>query len=93
MPLGQRAGAEPDSRDLEAAAGIARPRAALDGIETEMAGQPPRLDIERGENENPAHTSGADRAARAASRLRSQAAYELPAAVSRPVKRTVWMSA
>src|SRR5262245_37861538 len=93
LPLGERAGAEPDSRDLEASAGIARPGTSVDGIETEMASEPPRLDVERGENENAAHTSGADRAARAASRLRSQAAYELPAAVSRPVKRTVRISA
>jgi hypothetical protein len=53
----------------------------------------PRASTSSAVRTSPAHTSGADRAALAASRLRSQAAYELPAAVSRPVKRTVWMSA
>jgi len=50
------------------------------------------LDVDRGEDEDAGHAPRAEPAAFAASRLRSQAAYELPAAVSRPVNSRRAMS-
>ena len=84
-------GGEPDHGDLEGTAAEAG-RITGDGGETEMPREAARLDVDGGEDEQAPHAPGED-AALAASLLRSQAAYELPAAVSLPVNRMARMRA
>ena len=86
------AGADADGGDLETGAGEAG-EGGSDRGQTEVAGEPARFDVDAGEDEEPGHAPGGDDAALAASLPRSQAAYELPAAVSLPVNRIARMRA
>ena len=86
------AGADADRGDLEIGAGEAG-EGASDRGQTEVTGEAARFDVDAGEDEEPGHAPGEDDAALAASRLRSQAAYELPAAVSLPENRIARMRA
>ena len=71
---------------------------AGDAVEAQMAGQTARLEIDGGDDEDAGHASlggvGPEPSRRCELRAlaRSQAAYELPAAVSRPVNRIVRIS-
>ena len=77
--------------DIERA--IAEPgNVTSDRGETEVPRERPRFDVDRGQDEEAPHAPGGD-AALAASLLRSQAAYELPAAVSLPENRIARMRA
>ena len=85
-------GGETDDGDVDGA--TAKPGdVTSDRGETKVPREGPRFDVDRGQDEEAPHAPGGDDAALAASLLRSQAAYELPAAVSRPVKRMVRRSA
>jgi len=66
------------------------PIAAAEGGQAEQASERARLEVDGGENGDAGH---APDAGFLDSLARSQAAYEVPAAVSFPVKRTVRMSA
>ena len=86
------AGGEADHGDLERTAAEARDVTG-NGSETEMPRETARFDVDGREDEEAPHAPGGDDAALAASLLRSQAAYELPAAVSLPVNRMARMRA
>jgi hypothetical protein len=85
-------GGDPDHGDLERGTAEAE-RVTGDGSQTEVPREAARFDVDGGEDEEAPHAPGGDDAALAASLLRSQAAYELPAAVSLPVNRMARMRA
>src|SRR4029453_9685545 len=87
----QRSGARARADELEGTAAKMRPGAPDDAIEAQVPGQTAGLEIDSGDDEDAGHGSldgvGPESLAEpdvpfAASLARSQAAYELPAAVS-----------
>ena len=85
-------GGETDDGDLHLAAREAG-KVAGDRGETEVTREAAGFDVDGSEDEKSPHAPGGDDAALAASLPRSQAAYELPAAVSLPVNRMARMRA
>ena len=85
-------GGQADDGDFHGAAAEAG-HVTTEGSQTKMSREAARFDVDRGEDEEAPHAPGGDAAALAASLLRSQAAYELPAAVSLPVNRIARMRA
>lgn len=93
----RRAGA--DAGDLDLVAAITEAITARSPRQAEVPRQRARLDVDRGDDEDAAHAwdegipPGGPAATAPAACLRfSQAAYELPAAASRPVNAMLWMS-
>ena len=91
-----RAGAD----DVEGGAAVAEAMGTAAAGQAEVAGQAVGLDVHGGDDEDATHASveggppeGMSAAAGPACLRFSQAAYELPAAVSRPVNAMLWISA
>ena len=86
--------AKPDHANLDPVTAETGPRGRGKTAEAKLPGEAARFEVRRGENEEPAHrlpAPGSTRAVSASSLRLRQAAYEFPAAVSRPVNLIVRM--